>query len=169
MGPNRLWQLNHKIDRSWDYKTRPRRDHDAFAPLKNKPSYRTISIPNELADLLKKLHTEQAEAFMKSGYRDPDNLVFRNNLGDWASNHAINDVLKRLTEALGIPRITSHGLRHTHGSVLIYQGVSLLSVSHRLGHGNLQTTMTTYLHIIDEMQARDDTKISNILENLGWW
>jgi len=151
-----------KIDRSWDY-----RSNSGFAPLKNKPSYRSISIPDELATQLQKLHREQNEAFMANGYRDPDGLVFRNINGSLNGNNAINDTLKRLTSALGIKKITSHGLRHTHGSVLIYQGVSIMSVSRRLGHGDLQTTMSTYIHIIDEMKARDDEQIVSILEKLG--
>ncbi|WP_420844682.1 tyrosine-type recombinase/integrase [Lacticaseibacillus parakribbianus] len=38
--------------------------------------------------------------------------------------------------------IITHGLRHTHGSILIHAGIDVLSVSKRLGHKNLQTTLT---------------------------
>jgi integrase len=156
-----------KIDRSWDYKSRPRKQQNGFGPLKNKPSYRTIAIPDELCRILKKLHTEQSEAFLRSGYRDPDNLVFRNYRGEWVGNDGINQTLERITTAIKIPHITSHGLRHTHGSVLLYHGVNIMSISRRLGHGDLQTTLNIYMHVVDEMKAREDGLITSVLENLA--
>ncbi len=41
-------------------------------------------------------------------------------------------------------RLFIDGLRHTHASILLYQGVNILSVSKRLGHSSLETTMSTY-------------------------
>ena len=77
----------------------------------------------------------------------------------------INQVLTNKLYALGLPRVTFHGLRHTHASVLLYQGVSVLSVSKRLGHSSITTTQSTYLHIIKELEAKDTDKILAILEN----
>ena len=51
-----------------------------------------------------------------------------------------------------------HGLRHTHASILLYQGVNILSVSKRLGHSSLETTMSTYLHIVRELEDQDKEK-----------
>ena len=77
----------------------------------------------------------------------------------------INKSLTSKLEMLNIPRITFHGLRHTHASVLLYKGVSVLSVSRRLGHSNITTTQSTYLHIIKELQSQDQDKIVSILNN----
>ncbi|XIL59334.1 tyrosine-type recombinase/integrase [Enterococcus faecium] len=43
-------------------------------------------------------------------------------------------------------RLFIDGLRHTHASILLYQGVNILSVSKRLGHSSLETTMSTYFN-----------------------
>lgn len=153
-----------KIDRSWQY--RNGKQHHNFGPLKNNSSYRTIPVPKALLVSLKKLQTEQLDFYAKRDYTDPDNLCFRNKLFRVIGNNAINDTLKRHCEAIGCNLITSHGLRHTHGSLLLYKGVELLSISKRLGHENMQTTIDTYTHELAEMKARDDDKIVGILDCL---
>jgi integrase len=35
---------------------------------------------------------------------------------------------RRLVEAKGLPRVTFHALRHTHASILIKQGVDILTI-----------------------------------------
>ena len=75
----------------------------------------------------------------------------------------INQILKAKLEELHLPAITFHALRHTHASVLLYKGVSVLSVSKRLGHSNITTTQSTYLHIIKELEAQDQSQIIKII------
>ena len=63
-------------------------------------------------------------------------------------NDRLNDVLRRCICNLKIaPVITAHGLRHTHASILLYKGISLLYVSERLGHASLDITTSTF-HIL---------------------
>jgi integrase len=44
-----------------------------------------------------------------------------------------------------VPKI--HSLRHSHGSWLLAEGVDLMTVSRRLGHESIQTTINVYGHI----------------------
>ena len=53
----------------------------------------------------------------------------------------------------GVPAIRFHDLRHTHGSLLIKEGVPVKVVSERLGHSNIAFTMQTYQHVLPGMQA----------------
>ncbi|WKT74937.1 tyrosine-type recombinase/integrase [Lysinibacillus fusiformis] len=53
------------------------------------------------------------------------------------------------------PIITAHALRHTHASILLYKGISLLYVSERLGHVSLDITTYTYTHLIKELLEKD--------------
>jgi integrase len=46
-----------------------------------------------------------------------------------------------------------HDHRHTHGSLLIKEGVPVKVVSERLGHANVAFTIQTYQHLIPGMQA----------------
>ena len=77
-----------------------------------------------------------------------------------------NSRLATLCRHANIPTISIHGLRHTHASLLLFQGVSVLSVSQRLGHANVTTTQETYLHIIKELETKDNRKILKHLKEL---
>ena len=69
-------------------------------------------------------------------------------------------------EELNITVISVHGLRHTHASLLLFAGVSIASVAKRLGHADMTTTQQTYLHIIQELENKDNTKIMQHLAAL---
>lgn len=46
-----------------------------------------------------------------------------------------------------------HDLRHTHGSLLIAEGVPVNVVSERLGHTHIAHTLQTYQHVLPGIQA----------------
>jgi len=64
---------------------------------------------------------------------------------------------------------TLEQLRHSHGSMLLYEGVELISISRRLGHASLAITMKVYVHEIDEMKQRDDKQITKALNALAYF
>ncbi len=49
-------------------------------------------------------------------------------------------------------RILFHGLRHTHATLLMKQGVHPKVASERLGHANITLTLQTYSHVLPQMQ-----------------
>lgn len=52
----------------------------------------------------------------------------------------------------GLRGITFHSLRHTHASMLLANGMDVKTVSERLGHANVSTTLSIYAHV---MPGRD--------------
>ena len=113
---------------------------------------RTISIDPILSEQLQKLIVgmdRDKPIFVPEGRRIYDSTI--------------NNRLARYCEKAGIKVISVHGLRHTHASLLIFDGVSISSVAKRLGHSNTVTTQQTYLHIVKELEVRDDQKI---MENM---
>lgn len=48
---------------------------------------------------------------------------------------------------LPLKRITIHGFRHTHASLLFESGATIKDVQYRLGHSDIQTTMDVYTHV----------------------
>ncbi len=79
------------------------------------------------------------------------------------SNNAVNKALKRALKHIGVKKhITFHAIRHTHASILLSQGVQLLSVSKRLGHADSTITLQTYAHVIKELEKEDNEKINAI-------
>lgn len=141
-----------KISKTWDYKSKD----GNFALTKNESSKRAIKVDSNLVfvfkDLLNNMKAEQP-IFVQVGTH-----VF---------NRTINNILEKHCLQADIPIISIHGLRHTHASLLLYAGVSIASVSRRLGHSNITTTQTTYLHIIKELEDEDNEKIVNYLNKLS--
>lgn len=139
-----------KVNKTWDYKYKT-----GFMKTKTKSSVRKIAINIQTINKLKSYLLFQSSENDKPIFMDDNNHVM--------VSAEINKSLTNKLENLNIPRITFHGLRHTHASVLLYKGVSVLSVSRRLGHSNITTTQSTYLHVIKELQSQDQDKIVSIL------
>lgn len=137
-----------RIDKTWDYKYRT-----GFQPTKNASSNRTIPID---------ITTLQALKSFVEPITDQETPIFTSN-GRIMVSSDINASLTKRLKKLSLPRITFHGLRHTHASILLYKGVSILSVSRRLGHSSVNTTQATYLHIVRELEEMDTEKILNIM------
>ena len=57
-----------------------------------------------------------------------------------------------IVKRAGVRRITPHGLRHTHATMLLRQGVPAKIVSERLGHASIGITLDTYSHVLPDMQ-----------------
>ncbi len=64
--------------------------------------------------------------------------------------------MKKLLDELKIHSITVHGLRHTHGSISLYKKASIHYVSERLGHGDFETTLKVYTHVLKELRIEDE-------------
>ena len=137
------------VKKTWDYK-----NGGGFAPTKNESSIRAISID----DILCK------QFCMLTNSLPPNEPIF---VKDRVYNSTVNMRLKRLCLRAGVPVISLHGLRHTHASLLIYAGVSIASIAKRLGHSSVTTTQETYLHIIKELEDRDNEKIITCIGELA--
>ncbi len=81
-------------------------------------------------------------------------------------NSTANDVLAKHCRNVDVPVISVHGLRHTHASLLLFAGVSIASVSRRLGHASMTTTQETYLHVIRELENKDVDIVMRALSTL---
>ena len=147
------------VRQQWKYK-----EGGGFGELKNDKSYRTISVDKLTMTALKK-HLPSVKNAPENVY----GLVFFEPSSDISvvTNDRLNDVLGSILNRLNInPVITVHGLRHTHASILLYKGVSLLYVSELLGHASIDTTSSTYAHVLKELRERDSDQASNIFEQL---
>lgn len=137
------------INKTWNYK-----EKGGFMPTKNKSSNRKIQLDwqtvIQFSELIKNLPEDEPIFVNKNIY-----------------NSTINDILERHCKKLNIPIISVHGLRHTHASILLFAGVSIASVAHRLGHSSMNTTQKTYLHVIQELENTDIDLIMRSLTALN--
>lgn len=144
---------NNEIDvnKTWDYKY-----GTGFKKTKTKTSMRIIPIDVHSSRFLK--------IYIDDSTNEPNTTLFMNDSGRTYVSAEINKHLTKKLNYLNLPRITFHGLRHTHASILLYQGVTVLSVSKRLGHSNITTTQSTYLHIIKELEEKDEDIIKKVID-----
>lgn len=140
------------INKSWNYKEKI----GHFQPTKNESSNRTVMVDWQLM--------QQFQSLIRS--KEDDQLIFFDK-NQRVYNSTLNQKLATYCEKLDIPIISIHGLRHTHASLLLYEGVSIASVAKRLGHSNTTTTQETYIHIIRELENKDNDKILHHLSRLG--
>lgn len=139
------------INKSWNYKEK----QGHFQPTKNESSNRTVMVDWQLM--------QQFQVMI--GSREPDQPIFFSK-EQRIYNSTLNQKLASLCNNNDIPVISIHGLRHTHASLLLYEGVSIASVAKRLGHNNTTTTQQTYIHIIRELENKDNDKILHHLSQL---
>ena len=79
--------------------------------------------------------------------------MFTDGDGQPVHPHAVYEAFRRIVHNADVPTIRFHDLRHTHGSLLIKEGVPVKVVSERLGHANIAFTMQTYQHVLPGMQT----------------
>ena len=116
-------------------------------PCKTQASIREISIPDSLVSLLQ----EYKATITPKKYILED--INYDSITAWFRKWEVKN---------GLPRIRFHDLRHTHATLLLYAGTDIKTISKRLGHSNIQTTMDVYTHVINEL----DKNASNLLDNL---
>ncbi|MCL6559109.1 MAG: site-specific integrase, partial [Firmicutes bacterium] len=114
---------------------------------KNEFSKRTISLPSFVMDMLKQFKVHQAKERLKVGdlWEDSGRVFVRWD-GRPLSPEWPSDWFSEFLEKHGLPHIPFHGLRHTAATLLINQGLPAKSISGRLGHSNIHTTMDIYGH-----------------------
>ncbi len=60
----------------------------------------------------------------------------------------VTRLFQKLRKQAGLPKMTLHGLRHMHASLMLASGVPLGVVSKRLGHSSVAITSDTYSHLV---------------------
>lgn len=125
-----------------------------FKAPETRTSRRTITLPAATVEALKEHFRVQAEHRLRLGLgRDPRGLVFARPDGQPLDADALTKAFGRLVAALKLTPITFHGLRHTHISHLLMDGVHVKVVSERAGHANVTVTLNVYAACIPNMQA----------------
>ena len=146
---------------------------------KTSNSYREVVIPKSEIQRLKELRHEQMETILRLGTawegvndvnRLNENLVFPQLCGKLMWRSAPNRILTRLIKNYNaqapkdkqLPPITVHCLRHTSATLLIAGDMDVKTISARLGHKRIQTTLDIYAH---PLKKRDE-QASAVLDNM---
>ncbi|CAK1244784.1 Integrase/recombinase [Fructobacillus fructosus] len=81
------------------------------------------------------------------------------------SNYGITKTLHKAISDTGIKEVSFHALRHSHGSLLVSQGVDIKYVSKRLGHRDIATTIKTYTHLLSVQEKEEQSKSTDIMSH----
>lgn len=122
---------------------------------------RYVSISLAVLDLLKRWQSEQAEFYKFLGIT-PSDYVLTADDGQPMHPDSPTDWLAKFAKRHDLPPIHPHKFRHTQASLLISEGVDILTVSKRLGHAKVSTTLDIYSHAL----AKSDEKASDTLDSL---
>ena len=83
--------------------------------------------------------------------------------GKQVFKNVLNNMLKRVLERAGIPKVRFHDLRHTFATVALQNGVDIKTVSGMLGHFSAGFTLNTYAHVTTSAQKEAAQTMGNIL------
>ena len=119
---------------------------------KTKTSVRTVSVDPGTMQLLKEWRKEQARDYLKLGFNtmQPSQVVFTTYKNEYMQLASVTNRINKIIKKHDLKVITTHGLRHTHCSLLFEAGASIQEVKERLGHSDIQTTMNIYTHVTEK-------------------
>lgn len=115
---------------------------------KNSSSARIKSIPASLVPFIKKYYDFLDTINFSSIY------IFENLSIDGTSSW-----WDRWQNENNIKNIRFHDIRHTHPTLLLYLGVDIKTISERLGHADIKTTMNIYADVLKELDTESTNKL----------
>lgn len=135
--------------------------NETVTPPKTLCSIRDVFMQDELKAVCKSLNKEMIRRRLMYGIPDSGLFIF-DTYGSHIHYYAYNKYLKENAMRLIGREITPHSLRHTHASLLLENGVSIDTISRRLGHENSKVTKEIYLHVTSKLKEKDNEQISTV-------
>lgn len=126
-----------------------------FVDPKTKNSIRIIELDDDLAELLK-LHLEEEKKIY--GF-NPEYLVFGNIKHISPTN--FRRILNKYIEKANCKKITPHGFRHSHVSLLINLGCDSRDVAEQIGD-TIEVVEKTYYHMFPEKKKIPTNKLNEL-------
>ena len=138
-----------------------------ISTTKTKKSVRTVSLDSESIATLKKWKIEQAKELMSIGINSMNKhqLLFTYDDNKLYRPSYSNCWLEQIIKKYNLKKITMHGFRHSHCSLLFEMNTPIQVVQDRLGHTNIKTTMDIYTHVTEKQ--RDDIA-ENFAKHIGF-
>lgn len=123
-------------------------------------SNRDVYMQPELEKVCRNIMTYIKIEALACGYRT--NLFLPSNTGTYICYGTYNKYLRENSRRILNKSVTVHALRHTHASLLLAQGISVDTISRRLGHENSKITREIYLHVTEKLVEKDNEQIKTV-------
>lgn len=121
---------------------------DVITPPKTKKSNRTININDTLC--------EEMQEYIRLQYKmKGTDRMFPTN-----KSHLTKEMKWGCTQS-GVKRITLHSIRHSHISLLIHHGFSVVAIADRVGHKGIDITFR-YAHLFPSKQIEMTNKLEEL-------
>lgn len=126
---------------------------------------RTIMMDEETMKIMKDWKRQQKSDYLILGFNtlQPGQLVFSNDRNKYLQPTITRKWIRYIQNKFSLSTITTHGLRHTHCSLLFEAGANLKEVQDRLGHSDVQTTMNIYTHVTQKAKEAAIQKFESYL------
>lgn len=118
-------------------------------PLKTRKSKRTVPLTEDAIDALR---VQRERQIVAQEVRPIDGLVFTTPTGYPIHSTNILPDWYRTLSRLGLPKVTTHDLRHSAATIMFRQGVPIEAIADILGHSTTRVTADLYRHRVPEVQ-----------------
>ncbi len=112
---------------------------------KTDAGHRTVTLPAATAAVLE----EHLEKYVRAS---PDALLFATSSGGFLARSNWNATFRRAADAIGLPAVRPHELRHTGATLAAATGASTKELMRRLGHSSPAAALR-YQHAADDRDA----------------
>ncbi|MEQ6856091.1 site-specific integrase [Lysinibacillus capsici] len=157
-----------------DFKTNEIRINKAISRGKNNQLYvkstktgvsRIIKMDEKTMSILNEWRKKQKKEYLTLGFNTTKSkqLVFSNEQNEFLQPTKTRKWILHVQKKYNLSTITTHGLRHTHCSLLFEAGASLKEVQDRLGHSDIQTTMNIYTHVTKKAKEEAIMKFADFM------
>jgi integrase len=138
-----------------------------FKAPKTKNSIRTISLSPLVVEQLKQYKQIKNREKLRNGDSWAGGerfLLFSTDTGKPMHPSSITSWWIKRLKKYELPHISFHQLRHTSATLLINQGIHMKTISARLGHSKIGTTMDIYGHALESADEAAANHFDNLFE-----
>lgn len=126
----------------------------SLAQPKSARSRRSLPLPTVARDALDRQLARQTAASVAAGdLWQGSGLVFTDEIGRSLRQGVVSSAFQRARSAAGLPAVRFHDLRHSMATVLLAEGVPIVTISELLGHAGIAITQAHYLGIVPQLRT----------------
>lgn len=144
------------------------RGSHGIGSTKTQNSERTIKVDEIVIFQLKAYHKALKQVLLKYGQKiEPSTFIFLSlNTGEPLAPTGVNANFNRMVTLAKLPKTTVHGLRHTHATILLNNGIPVKAIAERLGN-TPEMIHTVYGHVLKELEDKTVNVFSTSLQQSG--
>lgn len=145
------------------------RDRAGSRTPKTKNSYRTILVDEAVMKQLAVYRTHCKSLLLSFGKKLKDDItkddtfVFLSEAAEPYSPDTLFSIFRRIIKRTKLPKVTIHGLRHTHCTILLSRHVNVEVIAERLGN-TPKMIYEVYGHVLKEMELESVAVFSQSLQ-----